>query len=107
MFEAMLAQRRHLTQQSREEVQEVFLEEMIPELKMRGISKTWKKGIPDRGNSIRKDMEAWGYCKLSIRVQVDGGEVLEVVGRDWEGTGRPCGGLGLLTIKQSGVFERF
>lgn len=38
---------------------------------------------------------------------MEGGEALEVVGRDCEGTGRPCGGLGLLTIKQSGVFERF
>lgn len=85
----------------------MFLEEMIPELKMIGISKTWRKGISDRGNNISKDMEAWEHCKRSITVQREGGEVLEVVGRDWEGTRGPCGGIRLLTIRQSGVFERF
>ena len=63
---------------------------MIPELKMIGISKAWRKAILDRRNSISKDTEAREHCRLSIRVQVEGGEVPVVAGRDWEDAGEPC-----------------
>lgn len=44
------------------------------------MSKTWRKSIPDRGNSISEDMEAWGALQVvlpwtSFRVEVEGGEV--------------------------------
>lgn len=44
---------------------------------------------------------------VSIRVEVEGGEVQEVGGGDQEGTGEPCGGIELLTVRQWGDFEIF